>query len=480
MPGVVSKPAVSQDRSERLGVALPSPLHCPSGSEPGSMPEVDTWTGAEARLLRMVALRLSVRDFADHLGVSARTISKWEHAGASREPRPHMQAILDTALSRADTAARSRFDAAVAELRSAAVSVIAPVSVLPDQERGLDLEDMSRRELLRLMTMAGTLIAMAPFEDGLDWERIEDFAKGARGVGPETVDEFAALNGHLWRVFALAKTKRRTYPLVREQLDALVSALRRSHSEEMHRELCSLVADLFQLAGEIMFDGNRYTDAAHCYTLAASAAKEAGAYDLWATALTRHAFIGVYEHQHANARPMLDLAAAVASKGDQELSTRYWVSTVQAQVHAGLGDLAACQRALDHADNVHHLTGRVHTDGWLRFDGSRLPEERGACYVSLQRADLAEQALEAALRIGISDRRRGGVLTDLAVLGLQQGDLDQLVAHGDAAVEVARSTGSGWVERKLNGLHKQLTPLMGEPRVSQLSQRLASITTPTS
>lgn len=442
------------------------------------MPEVDTWTGAEARLLRMVALRLSVRDFADHLGVSARTISKWEHAGASREPRPHMQAILDTALSRADTAARSRFEAAVAEIRSPAVSVIAPV--LPEQERGLDLEDMSRRELLRLMTMAGTLIAMAPFEDGVDWERIGDFAKGARLVDPETVNEFTALNGHLWRVFALAKTKRHTYPLVREQLDVQVSALRRSHSEEMHHELCSLVADLFQLAGEIMFDANRYTDAAHCYTLAASAAKEAGAHDLWATALTRHAFIGVYGHQHADARPMLDLAAAVASKGDQELSTRYWVSTVQAQVHAGLGDLAACQRALDHADHVHHLTGRVHTNGWLRFDGSRLPEERGACYVSLQRADLAEQALDAALRMGISDRRRGGVLTDLAVLGLQQGDLDQLVVHGDAAVEVVRSTGSGWVERKLTGLHRQLTPLMGEPRVSQFSQRLASITTPTS
>lgn len=479
MPGVVSKPAVSLGCSERLGVALPSPLRCPSASKPGSMPEVDTWTGAEARLLRMVALRLSVRDFADHLGVSARTISKWEHAGASREPRPHMQAILDTALSRADTAARSRFDAAVAELRTVAVSVTTPATVLPDQERGPDLEDMSRRELLRLMTMAGTLIAMAPFE-GIDWERIEHFAEGARRVDPDTVKEFAALNGHLWRVFALAKTKRRTYPLVQEQLDVLVSALRRSHSEEMHRELCSLVADLFQLAGEIMFDCNRYTDAAHCYTLAASAAKEAGAYDLWATALTRHAFVGVYEHQHDNARPMLDLAAAVASKGDQELSTRYWVSTVQAQVHAGLGDLAACQRALDHADHVHHLTGRIHTNGWLRFDGSRLPEERGACYVALQRADLAEQALEVALRIGISDRRRGGVLTDLAVLGLQQGDLDQLVAHGDAAVELARSTGSGWVERKLTGLHKQLTPLMSEPRVSQLSQRLASITTPTS
>jgi transcriptional regulator with XRE-family HTH domain len=63
-----------------------------------------------------VALRLSVRDFAEILGIPPRTVSKWEQAGAAREPRPHMQAILDTALERADQSARTRFASAVAEL----------------------------------------------------------------------------------------------------------------------------------------------------------------------------------------------------------------------------------------------------------------------------------------------------------------------------------------------------------------------------
>lgn len=79
------------------------------------MREVDTWTGAEARLLRRVALRLSVREFADLLGIPARTISKWEQAGSAREPRPHMQAMLDTVLERADASARARFMNAVGE-----------------------------------------------------------------------------------------------------------------------------------------------------------------------------------------------------------------------------------------------------------------------------------------------------------------------------------------------------------------------------
>ncbi|GAA4660977.1 MULTISPECIES: helix-turn-helix domain-containing protein [Amycolatopsis] len=67
------------------------------------------WSGREARLLRH-ALRLSVRAFAGYLGVAARTVAKWESGGALTVPRPDTQAILDTALARAEPEARRRFD----------------------------------------------------------------------------------------------------------------------------------------------------------------------------------------------------------------------------------------------------------------------------------------------------------------------------------------------------------------------------------
>lgn len=73
------------------------------------MTTVRRWTGHEAKALR-AALRLSVRAFAEHLGVSPRAISKWEAGGTRTAPRPDTQAILDTALSRADTDARRRFE----------------------------------------------------------------------------------------------------------------------------------------------------------------------------------------------------------------------------------------------------------------------------------------------------------------------------------------------------------------------------------
>ncbi|MEU6231805.1 transcriptional regulator [Kitasatospora sp. NPDC047058] len=249
----------------------------------------------------------------------------------------------------------------------------------------------------------------------------------------------------------------------------------RTHGEAAHRQLCTLAADLFQLAGEVFFDGNRYTDAAHCYTLAASAAREAAAHDLWACALTRHAFISLHERKFAKAVPMLSAASSLAQRGDQELSTRHWVAAVQAEVFAGLGDLDSCTRALDHAGQVHALSGRVHNSGWLRFDGSRLAEERGTCYIALGRPDLAEKALTEALSQTLSLRRQGSVLTDLAILGVQRKDTDHLLSYAGQALELVRQSGSGYVSRKPQGLLGHLEPFMNDRRVSTLSSQIASL-----
>ncbi|APU15197.1 helix-turn-helix domain-containing protein [Actinoalloteichus fjordicus] len=73
------------------------------------MASVRQWSGKEARALRR-ALRLSVRSFADHLGVAVRTVTKWESLGAQTSPRPDTQAILDTALGQADSDAKLRFE----------------------------------------------------------------------------------------------------------------------------------------------------------------------------------------------------------------------------------------------------------------------------------------------------------------------------------------------------------------------------------
>jgi tetratricopeptide (TPR) repeat protein len=356
-----------------------------------------------------------------------------------------------------------------AAIRERATTMPAASGLVKGGQGYPEINDMNRRELLRLLAIAGA--SLAPLGVCVDWDRLEHGARKAC-LDAATVDEYAALNARLWNIFAASQTKSVTFPVVNSQLGVLMNAFPQANGSAMRQRLCSLIADLLQLAGEILFDANRYTDATHCYTLAATASKEAEAFDLWACAMTRHAFVGVYERQFDKALPMLMLAADLARNGDSTLSTRHWVSAVQAHAFAGLGEVDACEKALDYAEHVHQLTGQVHTGGWLRFDGSRLAEERGTCYVELQRPQLAEAALNEALRQNLSTRRRGGVLTDLATTGAQCRDLDRILTYASTALDTARQTGSGVIGRKLQDLQAYLTPFLSDSRIRRLNTEI--------
>lgn len=69
---------------------------------------VQRWSGREVRALRE-AKRMSLRDFAGHLGVSERTVSKWEAAGEDIIPRPVNQQALDTSLAGSGADVHARF-----------------------------------------------------------------------------------------------------------------------------------------------------------------------------------------------------------------------------------------------------------------------------------------------------------------------------------------------------------------------------------
>jgi transcriptional regulator with XRE-family HTH domain len=73
------------------------------------MTVIEEWTGRHAHALR-TALRLTNEAFADQLGVSPRTVTKWRER-PEMVPSPHLQNALDTSLSEASPDARVRFAA---------------------------------------------------------------------------------------------------------------------------------------------------------------------------------------------------------------------------------------------------------------------------------------------------------------------------------------------------------------------------------
>ncbi|WP_308296158.1 helix-turn-helix transcriptional regulator [Streptomyces sp. ISL-96] len=410
---------------------------------------------------RRKVLGYSQETFAQALGVDRTTVGRWESGKNAPQPplRPKLAEVLQVDLA--------ELDALVAQPQTPAQE---SAGTPPSNNYGSgDTEEMIRREFLRAIAVTGAL-ATLPADDT---EALDDAAR--RG----TASDFLRMNGHLWQVYQLARSKRSMRPIVGEQLSALNRTLTGRSDAEV-QPLCSAAGDLFQLAGELAFDSNRYTDAAASYALAASASKEAGAFDLWACALVRHAYVDVYEHRFKEAADLLSAAERVARRGDSSLATRHWVASVQAEAHAGLGDLVACERALDQAEKVTHLAGPGHNGGWLRFDGSRLAEERGARYVQLGRLDLAERALKAALSQGAlaqgqSFRRRGVVLADLAAIGAKRRDPDQVIIFGREALELARESSSGYVARRLQTLRAEFGTLARDSRVAELAADIGAL-----
>ncbi|MFF5586078.1 helix-turn-helix transcriptional regulator [Streptomyces hygroscopicus] len=410
---------------------------------------------------RRKALGYSQEGLAHVVGVDRTTISRWESGKTEIQPqlRPQYAAALQLDLA--------ELDAWVTKPQATFQEPVVSCSV--DHYGSGDTDDMIRREFLRVLAVAGALA-------GLSTEESEALAEG---VHRRASGDFIRMNNHLWQVYQLARAKQAVHPIVSGQLAALTKALGGRSGKDGH-VLCGAAADLFQLAGELAFDGNRYTDAAASYMLAASAGKEAGAFDLWACALVRHAYVDVYERRYREAADILSVAERIARRGDSSLSTRHWVAAVRAEAFAGLGDLTACESALEQAEKVADMTGSAQNGGWLRFDGSRLAEERGARYLQLGRLDLAEQVLQSALRQGAlaegqSFRRRGAVLANLAAIGVKRKDPEQVVAYARKAIHLARESSSGYVARRLQTLRTDFGCLARDMRVAELDTEIKSL-----
>ena len=424
-----------------------------------------------ARLVQArVELGNKQEQFAERVGVGVRSIRRWEAGEAIPHAtiRPRLAAALKLTLAQLN-----------ALLVDETIQVAVATPRVEDEPRPAEVDGMRRRELLRLFTRVGALLALPAIDQVYDLDKLATAAERPRHVDREVLDGYRQLNGHLWQVYALNVVKTEVLPLVEQQIDVVAAHLREFHADRIHRQLCEVIADLAQLSGEILLDDARPTDAAHSYTLAADAAHTAGAYDLWACALTRYSYLSLFDRDFTAAAPMLDLAAGLASRGDRSLSTWHWVHSVRAQAFAGLGQLDRTERALDVAQLVRSMSGPVGNGGWLRFDGSRLAEERGGCYVQLGRHDLADATLRQALDEPLSTRRRASVLVDLAVLGVHDRDPDRIVELITPVMTSTRATGSSVIVRRLQNLRPLLNPLSDDPRIRDLDDQLTQLTSPT-
>jgi hypothetical protein len=351
---------------------------------------------------------MSIRGFANHLGVAARTVSKWEERGAATFPLPDTQAILDMALHRADDSAQKRFELFLRghtndELddmnRRTVLGFLGPIAASPLASR---LEEVRRN-------LDGMLDTEPADRDADDWERtVADYAcevgaVPAMKVLPNIVADFADIQTDIARSRGMVKKR-------------LV------HSAS---QLAALTALSLINAGERRVAQRWWRTAAH-------AASTTGDHTLVALVHGRHAVMSLY-----NGSPdrVLELAEFAVAAGRTTPSVGVISSlAARAQALSKLGRHHEAARALhtvlDHFSQLPASAGTCSASQW-NWGEQRLHHVVSYVHAHAGRVAEANAAQDAALAAYPDDNFQGRSQIELhrATALIQSGDIGTGASH---------------------------------------------------
>lgn len=141
---------------------------------------VTKWSGLEARALRH-ARRMSVREFAAHLGVNDAAVSNWERRGELARLRYQTQQILDVDLNRAPAEVRERFETLLTDSPAPATAPAPTVERAAGEPLGTRSTARTRRLLSLVDRSAARRLTYRPPADVA--EHVERFlASDARAL----------------------------------------------------------------------------------------------------------------------------------------------------------------------------------------------------------------------------------------------------------------------------------------------------------
>jgi tetratricopeptide (TPR) repeat protein len=293
------------------------------------------WTGQEASALRH-AHRMSIRAYAQHLGVAVATVANWDARGPHARLRTETQQLLDTDLARATNEVRNRF----AEIL--AVDADATASRRPAATGGLST------------TRAASLSAddaPAPPQPLALWAPDEDLslavpARTGRRIGRSQVRDLSA-RAHRLR---LADDVLAGGDLIATALRDLRAALRlyrdSAHTEVVGRAVLAQISELAQITGWIASDAGLHALAERVYRTGVSAARHAGDPTLAANLLSSLAYQHVNTGRADDGVELAHAAVREASPGSSGAVRALYLDRL-AWAYARTGQAQPALRALE-------------------------------------------------------------------------------------------------------------------------------------
>ncbi|MGV9383593.1 helix-turn-helix domain-containing protein [Nonomuraea sp. NPDC003707] len=477
------------------------------------MATVVEWTGAEAAALRK-ALRLSVRAFADFVGVAVRTVAYWEDLGALTRPKQDTQALLDVALRRADDDAHRRLESLLTALgRSQSLSSGGSVervkigqpapgrgstpggSAFAAAGGGLDfltsrgdmlaaaqmlwLSDLDQAEWLRidevpasmlLAPMGRWLVALPPAPAGQVNRTRHVTAADVEGVRA-TVRRFEALDhryggGHARKAAVLFLQ------------GEVASLLHGSYTDRVGLQLFAVAAQLTYKTGAMAYDLALHATARRYFLQALNLAHAADDRPLGGKvlALASHQANFVGEYQEA-----VDLARAAkyGAAGRATPTVHAMYCAMEARALASLGDRRNCYAALAEAERAFAQRREGEDPDWIGyFDEAEFHDEFGHCFAALRDTREALVHTELALSESSATYRRSRTFCRLIQAGVhvtspkpRRCDVEQACATATTALAMAGELKSKRVHTYVDRFNALLAPYAREPIVADFREQ---------
>lgn len=430
---------------------------------------VEVWTGQLASALRR-ALRMTARDFADHLGAALRTVAAWEAADSDIVPAPAMQAALDTALAEAPEHVRTRF----------ALMSGAPSRPLTGWEAAAqEGTPTDRRDATGALLALLASIASAPV----------DTLAGALGrmtgqpAGPVDADLVASHE----QLFATLSGAYRTadprtlFPVVAGYAASTLTLLDRPMTSAERRTLTTVAAAAHTEAGLVAFNAGQWPDAYRSLAVARALAEELGDPALHAQTLGAASYLyssalrGGRGGDPGRAVELLDHALDLVPPSDGLVLA--WLAGWRADQHATSGDADAAAADLETADRALGSPGPdrgfVNQHGCAYNTAGHLEGVRGQVDALLGREDEAERTLRAALRVSGGPRQQVITLVRLAQARVEAADPEGASAALLKAQQLAGQAGYRMGEQRARGVRARFDRRWTDlPCVIELDERL--------
>ncbi|HEY3871944.1 MAG TPA: helix-turn-helix transcriptional regulator [Actinocrinis sp.] len=406
------------------------------------------WTGREARLLRE-ALRSSQREFAERLGVSPRTVARWDAEGTGIRLRNYLQEALDTVLAQASADARDRFALTLASPFAALADGATPGGLPADRAqppRPVPAADPAADGPLPLLAAAAAASA--------------EFA----GMFARNNTDDATLESLTYRLcdLATAYVHAPLIPLVRDIIavrDDVFGLLRGRQPPRRTADLLLLAScSCLLLAHAAQNLGDHAGAAAHAEA-SRTLAQQTGDPTLLAWVTGSMALIAEWSPWAGMSLGFADQAALLAPPGQ----SRIRIAAIEGRAAARIGDRARAARALRRLEQARsELPG----DGPVnRFGGVlTFPEAKLDCYLG------ATHAL-------LGDHERAAEHCRAAIAAYQDGPVSQR-SYGDEALARIDLVASSIALGDLPGAHALMEGLVQLPaplRIRQIGTAVARI-----